>query len=80
MWLAIAWGLVNWVPHTALHMNHGNIENPNDFGGRIAIECGFHATLIIAAAAVAQFFVRTLRMGTTMTQTTMAPAAKAKAA
>lgn len=55
VYLSVAWMLVNWVPHTALHMNHGNILTPADFGGLVAIEYAFHLTLIVAGAALALF-------------------------
>lgn len=50
--LSLAWLFVNWVPHTALHMAHGNILTPDDFTGLVAIEYGFHFTLILAAATL----------------------------
>lgn len=67
--LAITWLLVNWVPHTALHMHHGNILTPADFGGLVAIEYGFHLTLIIAGTVLAHACYRTTR---TLTPTTAA--------
>lgn len=51
--LAIAWMLINWVPHVNLHMHVG--EDPS---GLLAIEWGFHATLIMAGLVLAMFFLR----------------------
>lgn len=53
-YLAAGWGLVSWVPHTAMH-----ISNPADAIGRlVAIEYIFHVTLVLSAAALATFFVK----------------------
>lgn len=52
VWLSVTWLLVNWVPHTALHMNVGNLMTPEDFGGLVAIEYGFHLTLIMAGTVL----------------------------
>lgn len=51
-WLATVWGLMSWVPHTALHMTAGD-----DMARLIAIEYGFHVTLVVAAIFVARFLV-----------------------
>lgn len=64
VYLSVAWLLVNWVPHTALHMNHGNIEVASDFAGLAAIEYGFHLTLIVAGCLIAHFFLRVARGAT----------------
>jgi hypothetical protein len=61
VWLAIAWMLVNWVPHTALHMSVGNLLTPSDFNGLAAIEYGFHLTLIVAGAILMHACYRTTR-------------------
>lgn len=61
IWLSIAWMLMNWVPHTSLHMNHGNILTPADFTGLVAIEYGFHLTLIIAGTLLMHAAYRTTR-------------------
>ncbi len=52
--VAIAWGLVSWAPHTAFHQSLGD-EN---WGGLAAIEWGFHVTLVISAFVVATFIWR----------------------
>lgn len=52
--LAISWGLISWWPHSNLHQ----VNRPGDFAGLLAIEYGFHATLIVAALIVAAFFLR----------------------
>ncbi len=57
MYVSIAWLLVNWVPHENLH-----IANGMDLSGLIAIEYGFHVTLIAAGAIVAFGFARMLMM------------------
>jgi hypothetical protein len=62
IWLSITWMLANWVPHTSLHMNVGNILVPADFGGLVAIEYGFHLTLIIAGGLLAHAAVRSSRL------------------
>jgi hypothetical protein len=56
-YLSIGWLLINWWPHDNLHR-----VVRFDFGRLIWIEYGFHVTLIAAAACVAYFFVRTLRV------------------
>lgn len=55
--LAIAWGLVSWVPHTSMHISN----HATDLGRLIVIEYVFHVTLVAAAAITAWFFVETLR-------------------
>lgn len=56
-YLSIAWGLVSWVPHAALHQSTA----AGDFGRLVAIEYAFHLTLIAAAGILALFFVRVLQ-------------------
>lgn len=68
VWLAISWILLNWVPHTALHMHHGNILTPADFGGLVAIEYGFHFTLILCGGLLMHAVFRT-RGGNPTTRT-----------
>lgn len=77
-YLGIAWGLVNWVPHTALHIHHGNIVTAADYGGLVAIEWGFHVTLMAAAAATALFFVRALQARTPTVTKMATPTSNAK--
>ncbi|MBW3583225.1 MAG: hypothetical protein KY455_09025 [Euryarchaeota archaeon] len=55
-YLSISWLLVNWYPHTNLH-----IANGLDLWGLIGIEYGFHLTLVIAGLIVAMFFLRVLQ-------------------
>lgn len=55
-YLSIAWLLVNWWPHDSLHIHNG--ENLN---GLLAIEYGFHITLMAAGLIVAAFFLKVLR-------------------
>lgn len=58
-YVAIAWGLVSWVPHTSMHISSA----PGDFGRLILIEYLFHVTLVAAAAVTAAFFWRVLGQG-----------------
>lgn len=53
--LSIAWWLVSWWPHDNLHRTMGS-----DYSALIAVEYGFHITLMIAAAIVAYAFIRAL--------------------
>lgn len=46
--IGIAWQLLNWYPHDALHMNAGI-----DLDYMLALELGFHVTMIIATVAMA---------------------------
>lgn len=54
--LAIAWTLINWVPHVNLHMHFG--EAP---AGLLAIEWVFHATLVVAGGVLMAFFLQATR-------------------
>lgn len=71
-YLAIAWGLVSWVPHTSLHISIG----PN-FWALIGIEYAFHVTLVLSAAVLAWFFVEVVRAPATakMVERKVAPTA-----
>ncbi len=51
---AIIWFLVSWWPHDGLHRSMGD-----DMTALLAVEYGFHVTLIIAGAILAYAFVRT---------------------
>lgn len=53
VFLSVFWFLFNWVPHESLH-----IANGMDLGGLIAIEYGFHVTLIAAGAIIAYALVK----------------------
>lgn len=63
--LAIAWSLVSWVPHTAMHMTNA----PGNYGRLILIEYLFHLTLVVGALLVARYFLAatSVRAGTTFT-------------
>jgi hypothetical protein len=49
VYLAIAWSLLSWWPHSNLHQSH----NPDNISGLLAIEYGFHVTLIFGAVVIA---------------------------
>lgn len=51
----VVWVLGNWVPHDNLHMANGMNIN-----GLIALEFGFHATLILAGLLIARFLAHGL--------------------
>jgi len=53
VYLAIAWSLLSWWPHTNLHQTH----NPDNINGLLAIEYGFHVTLILGAIVIAYFIL-----------------------
>lgn len=52
-YLSIAWYLVNWWPHDNLHLINGS-----NLWGLLAIEFGFHFTMMVAAGVLAIFFYR----------------------
>jgi hypothetical protein len=54
--LSIAWLLMNWWPHDSLHLHNGLNLN-----GLLAIEYGFHVTLIIAGVILVRFFIAAVR-------------------
>lgn len=54
--LAIVWGLVSWVPHSAMHQTNGD-----DFARLVVIEYAFHVTLVLAAGVLAWALVRAPR-------------------
>ena len=56
-YLAIAWALVSWAPHTSFHQSVAD----GNWAGLAAIEWGFHVTLVIGAFVVAAFVWRALR-------------------
>jgi hypothetical protein len=53
---AIAWLLINWWIHDSLHIHIGM-----EFNGLLAIEYGFHITLMIAGVILVAFFLTLLR-------------------
>lgn len=55
--LAIAWSLISWWPHSSLHQT----LRAGDLSGLLAIEYGFHGTLILAGLILAGFFLAMLR-------------------
>jgi hypothetical protein len=55
--LAITWFLVSWWPHTSFHQT----VNPDNLNALLAIEYGFHVTLVLAGLIIAFFFVTLLR-------------------
>jgi hypothetical protein len=58
--LSVAWILFSWWPHDSLHMAAGSNLN-----ALIAIEYGFHITVMLAGVALAAFFGAILRQSTT---------------
>lgn len=50
--LSIAWYMINWWMHDALHQHNGM-----DLNGLLKIEYGFHATMIAAGLILAYFFL-----------------------
>jgi hypothetical protein len=57
LYLAVAWSLISWWPHTNLHQVFG-AENLNSL---LAIEYGFHVTLILGGMVVAYFLLTQMR-------------------
>ena len=53
---AIGWALVSWAPHTSFHQSVAE----GNWGGLLAIEIGFHVTLVIGALIVAAFVWRVM--------------------
>jgi hypothetical protein len=60
--LSIAWFLISWWPHDSLHKHVGL-----NYDGLLAIEYGFHVTLILAGLIIAYFYVTLLRQRTVTT-------------
>jgi len=54
--VSIAWLLLNWWPHDSLH-----IANGHNIPGLIAIEYGFHITLMLAGVFLMLFFASLLQ-------------------
>ncbi|MBK7318874.1 hypothetical protein [Candidatus Villigracilis affinis] len=50
---AISWSLLSWWPHSNLHQTH----NPDNISGLLAIEYGFHVTLILGGFIIASFIL-----------------------
>jgi len=62
-YLSIGWLLSNWWPHDSLH-----IANGMDTGGLLAIDYGFHITLMIAGVILALFFFALARRRAAMSR------------
>jgi hypothetical protein len=62
-YLSIAWLLANWWPHDSLHIHNGM-----NLSGLLAIEYGFHITLIAAGAILVYFFFALARQQSTLSQ------------
>lgn len=54
-YVSIAWILLNWWSHDSLHIHVGS-----DLNGLLAIEYGYHLTLMAAGLVAAWFFYRVL--------------------
>lgn len=57
--LAISWSLLSWWIHSNLHQTH----NPENLGALLAIEYGFHVTLIFSGLIIAYFFLMKSKQG-----------------
>ena len=55
-YVSISWYLVNWWLHDNLHAINGQ-----NVSGLLAIEYGFHFTMMVAAGILAVFFYRVIR-------------------
>ena len=55
--ISIAWLFLNWLPHDSLHVHLGE----SDLWQLLALEYGFHVTLMIAGAILAVFFARVMQ-------------------
>ncbi|MEM7322130.1 MAG: hypothetical protein AAF531_03500 [Actinomycetota bacterium] len=55
--IAVAWGLISWAPHTSFHQSIGE----GNWGGLAAVEWAFHVTLVVGAFLVAAFVWRVLQ-------------------
>jgi hypothetical protein len=62
--LAIAWSLFSWWPHSNFHQSLSS----DNLSGLLAIEYGFHVTLIVAGLIVAYFFVNIMRQEKMLSQ------------
>lgn len=54
--LSIAWLLLSWWPHDSLH-----VANGMNLNGLLAIEYGFHVTLMVTGAILVYFFLALVR-------------------
>ncbi len=55
-YLSLAWLLVSWWPHDSLH-----VANGTNMSGLLAIEYGFHVTVMVAGVILVCFFLNMLR-------------------
>ena len=55
-YLAVAWLLISWWPHDSLHFTNGI-----NMSGLLAIEYGFHVTVMVAGVILVYFFLNVLR-------------------
>ncbi len=55
--VSTAWLLISWWPHDSLHLHIGEAN----LGSLLAVEYGFHATLMIAGVILGAFFLSVLR-------------------
>ena len=61
--LSIAWLLFSWWPHDSLH-----VANGLNLSGLLAIEYGFHVTLMVAGVILAYFFFTLVRQRAVQSQ------------
>lgn len=61
--LSIAWFLINWWPHDSLHVHNGL-----ELNGLLAIEYGFHMTLLVGGFILAYFLLTLLRQGSAVSR------------
>ncbi len=62
-YLSIAWLLSNWWPHDSLH-----VANGMNLNGLLAIEYGFHVTLMVAGVILVYFFLALVRQRAVQSQ------------
>lgn len=61
VYVSVAWGLVSWVPHIALHQSVGNITGASELWALIGVDYAFHVTALGAAFVFAHFFLRVVQ-------------------
>jgi hypothetical protein len=66
--LAIFWVLGNWAIHDSLHITNGH-----NLWGLVAIEYGFHVTMILAGAVIALGLLQVARRALAPARTASAP-------
>ena len=55
-YLSTAWLLISWWPHDSLHITNGT-----NMSGLLALEYGFHVTMMVAGVILVYFFLNVLR-------------------